>query len=255
MDVIHRFNEVGLARLDPRWAGGRPRLLGPDDEVLVVRTATTRPAEPGQPFTRWSIRKLTAHLRKVHGRVIRIGREALRSLLAGRGVTFQRTKTWKESTDPERDAELDRIEHVLERFPDRTFAFDEFGPLGIRPTAGSAWAERGRPERLPATDRRTATMDAAELEAGQRERTAGMIRLAELLAAGTPASADSVQAEIDARYRWLAELHPVTPEEFRAMGLGCVQNPSWRAAYEAVTPGLAEYQHTAIEFYATTRLV
>ncbi len=26
-DVIHRFNEIGLACLDPRWAGGRPRLL------------------------------------------------------------------------------------------------------------------------------------------------------------------------------------------------------------------------------------
>ncbi|MFF0294823.1 MerR family transcriptional regulator [Kitasatospora sp. NPDC004614] len=110
------------------------------------------------------------------------------------------------------------------------------------------------PELAEATDRRSATMDAAELRAGQRERTAGMIRLAELLAAGTPASADSVQAEIDAQYRSLAELHPVTPDEFRAMGLGCVQNPSWRAAYEAVTPGLAEYQHTAIEYYATTHL-
>ncbi|MEV5008482.1 hypothetical protein AB0K74_33250 [Streptomyces sp. NPDC056159] len=26
---------------------------------------------------------------------------------------------------------VDQIEHVLEHFPDRTFAFDEFGPLGI----------------------------------------------------------------------------------------------------------------------------
>jgi hypothetical protein len=31
-DVIHRFNEIGLAALDPQWAGGRPRLLSPDDE-------------------------------------------------------------------------------------------------------------------------------------------------------------------------------------------------------------------------------
>lgn len=87
--------------------------------------------------------------------MIRLGREALRCLLARRGVTFQRTKTWKESTDPERDAKLDRIEHVLEHFPDRTFAFDEFGPLGIRPTVGSCWAEQGRPDRLPATYHRT----------------------------------------------------------------------------------------------------
>ena len=149
-DLIHRFNETGLACLDPQWAGG-PRLLSPDDEDFVIQTATTRPHKLGQPDTRWSLRKLAAYLRKVHGRTIRIGREALRCLLARRGVTFQRTKTWKESTDPERDAKLDRIEH----FPDRVFAFDEFGPLGIRPTAGSCWAEQGRPDRLPATFHRT----------------------------------------------------------------------------------------------------
>jgi hypothetical protein len=44
---------------------------------------------------------------------------------------------------------------VLEQFPDRVFAFDEFDPLGIRPTVGSCWAEQGRPERHPATYHRT----------------------------------------------------------------------------------------------------
>ncbi|WP_456318718.1 hypothetical protein [Actinacidiphila soli] len=87
--------------------------------------------------------------------MIRIGREALRCLLSRRGVTFQRTKTWKESTDPQPDAKLDRIEHVLEHLPDRAFAFDEFGPLGIRPTAGSCWAPQNRPQRIPATYHRT----------------------------------------------------------------------------------------------------
>lgn len=96
-EVIHRFNQIGLACLDPRWAGGRPRLLSRDDEDFVVQTATTRPIKLGQPFTRWSLRKLVAYLRKVHGRMIRIGREALRGLLSRRGVTFQRTKTGKES--------------------------------------------------------------------------------------------------------------------------------------------------------------
>jgi transposase len=104
-----------------QWAGSRPRLLSPDDEDFVIATATTRPTRLGQPFTRWSLRKLVAYLRKVHGRVIRIGREALRCLLSRRGITFQRTKTWKESPDPDREAKLDRIEEVLERFPDRVF--------------------------------------------------------------------------------------------------------------------------------------
>ncbi|GAX57430.1 IS630 family transposase [Streptomyces olivochromogenes] len=118
-DVIHRFNEIGLACLDPQGAGDRPRLLSLDDEDFVAATATTGPDKFGQPFTRWSLRKLAAYLRKVHDRVIRIGREALRCLLARRGVTFQRTKSWKESTDPEHDAELDRIEYIPEQFPDR----------------------------------------------------------------------------------------------------------------------------------------
>lgn len=44
-DVIHRFNEIGPACLDPHWAGGRPRLLSSDDEDFVIQAATTRPAE------------------------------------------------------------------------------------------------------------------------------------------------------------------------------------------------------------------
>ncbi|MBB6476884.1 IS630 family transposase [Sphaerisporangium rubeum] len=154
-DVIHRFNEIGLACLDPRWAGGRPRLLSDDEGAFVVQTATTRPTRLGQPFIRWSVRKLAAYLQTLPGRAIGIGREALRALLARHGVTFQRTKTWKDSPDPDFETKLDRIEYALTQRPERTFALDEFGPLGIRPAHGSGWARKGRPDRLPATHHRT----------------------------------------------------------------------------------------------------
>src|SRR3954451_887957 len=52
--VIHRFNETGMASLDPQWAGGRPRLISPEDEAFIVATATTRPETLEQPFTRRS---------------------------------------------------------------------------------------------------------------------------------------------------------------------------------------------------------
>ncbi len=149
-EMIHRFNDKGMASLDPQWAGGRPRRITTDDEVFIVETANQRPEALGQPFTRWSIRKLVDYLGGNDCRVVVIGRERLREILAGHGITFQRTKTWKESNDPDRDAKLDRIEEVLERCPDRCFAFDEFGPLAIRPTGGSAWAPAGRPQRQPA---------------------------------------------------------------------------------------------------------
>src|SRR5436190_814549 len=153
-DVIHLFNQKGLAALDPRWAGGRPRLISDEDIAVIVTAATTRPEKLGLPFTCWSLRKLAACLAGA-GRPVRIGRERLRQILHSRGISFQRTRTWKESADPDRDAKLDRIEHVTSNFADRCFAFDQFGPLSIRPVHGSAWAPPDKPARLPATCHRT----------------------------------------------------------------------------------------------------
>lgn len=149
-EMIHRFNEKGMTSLDPQWAGGRPRQITTDDITFIVQTANARPETVGLPFTRWSIRKLVDYLVDNDQRVVKIGRERLRQILSENDITFQRTKTWKESNDPDRDAKLDRIEQVLEEFPDRTFAFDEFGPLQIRPVGGSCWSEAGRPQRQPA---------------------------------------------------------------------------------------------------------
>jgi transposase len=153
-DVIHTFNAKGLAALDPRWAGGRPRLISDGDIEVIVTAARTRPEKPVQPFTRWSLRKLAGYLAGL-GRPVRIGRERLRQVLHERGISFQRTRTWKESTDPDRDAKLDRIEYVTSAYPDRCFAFDQFGPLSIRPCHGVCRAPRKRPARLRAAYHRT----------------------------------------------------------------------------------------------------
>ncbi|MFF1904973.1 MerR family transcriptional regulator [Kitasatospora sp. NPDC058218] len=124
---------------------------------------------------------------------------------------------------------------------------------GARP-ADYEEALRDWPELAEQVRRATATMSEAEIEAGQRERTALMIRLAELMAAGTPVEADAVRAEIDGQYRSLTALRPVTAEEYRAIGRSCVEDERWRAAYEAIAPGLAAYQRDAIEAYAAARL-
>ncbi|MFF4489959.1 hypothetical protein ACFY0F_26255 [Streptomyces sp. NPDC001544] len=71
------------------------------------------------------------------------------------GITFQCTKTWKESTDPDFDAELDRIEQAIEHVSDWVFTFDEFGPL--RPPAAelpghrrlTKWRSDSVPETCP----------------------------------------------------------------------------------------------------------
>ncbi|MBO3744409.1 IS630 family transposase [Actinoplanes flavus] len=154
-DVIHAFNAIGLRCLDPQWAGGRPRLISDDDIAFIVATATARPSTLGRPFTRWSLRKLADYLATDAARTVTIGRERLRQILADNEISWQRTRTWKESKDPDFDAKLDRIEHVTTHIPQRCFAFDQFGPLSIRPHHGSSWSPLTHPDRLPATYHRT----------------------------------------------------------------------------------------------------
>jgi hypothetical protein len=52
-DVVHAFNAGGLAALDPRCVGGRPRLVGDDDIQFIVTTATIRLGKLGPSFTHW----------------------------------------------------------------------------------------------------------------------------------------------------------------------------------------------------------
>lgn len=149
-EMIHRFNERGMASLDPAWAGGWPRRITTTDRELIVSSATARPTTLGQPFTRWSIRKLQAYLATKRGPRVVCSSERLRQILAEEEITFQATKTWKESPDPVREEKLARIEEVLTHHRERTFAFDEFGPLSIKPEGGSAWARRNKPVRMRA---------------------------------------------------------------------------------------------------------
>jgi transposase len=101
-DVIHAFNERGLAALDPNWAGGRPRQITSDDEAFIVTAATTRPAKLGRPFTHWSIRKLADYLDNNTVRQVKIGRERLRQILRARGISLQRTRTGRSPLTPAR---------------------------------------------------------------------------------------------------------------------------------------------------------
>jgi transposase len=154
-EMIHRFNELGMASLDPQWAGGRPRRITTDDEDFIVETATARPEKVGRPFTHWSLEKLRGYLADNPVRTVVIGKERLRQILERRRVTFQRTKTWKESNDPHKEEKLDRIEEVLGAHPDRVFAFDEFGPLAVHPVKGCCWAAARHPQRLRANYHKT----------------------------------------------------------------------------------------------------
>ena len=150
-DVIHAFNAKGLAALDPQWAGGRPRRITDDDIEYITTTAKTRPEKLGRPFTCWSIRKLAVYLADNPVRTVVIGRERLRMVLHEHQISFQRTRTWKESKDPDKDAKLDRIEQVTTEHPRPVLRLRPVRPA-VDPPDPRQLLGTGRPSRPAAGD-------------------------------------------------------------------------------------------------------
>jgi transposase len=79
--------------------------------------------------------------------------ETVRRILHERGVTWQSSKTWKASNDPDFVAKMRRVLDLYDHPPagGRVVCVDEFGPLNLQPRPGKAWKPQGQPVRLRAT--------------------------------------------------------------------------------------------------------
>jgi transposase len=103
-DWIAHFNSRGFVGFDdPPNPEGRPSLLTSKQLRDMVKIALSRPADLGLPYTHWSVAKLRAYLIQ-RGFFPDYTDEWVRRLLKREGVSFQRTKTWKESPDPDFEA-------------------------------------------------------------------------------------------------------------------------------------------------------
>ena len=105
--VIHEFNERGMVSLDPDYRGGRPRRVTSEQRRAAVAVAGARPDRQGVALTRWSLPRLADHL--AAGGVVRISPAHLGRVLAEAGLSFQRTRTWKASPDPDYEAKAARV--------------------------------------------------------------------------------------------------------------------------------------------------
>lgn len=151
-DVIHAFNDRGFEALDPKWSGGAPRRIDEATRAWICVIARCDPRFLGQPFSVWSLTKLRDYLIGT-GRVDSISVETLRRILHDGGVSWQATKTWKASTDPDFDTKMRRVLDLYDHPPadGRVICVDEFGPLNLQPRPGRAWRPRHQPVRLRAT--------------------------------------------------------------------------------------------------------
>lgn len=102
--VIHAFNEHGAQSLRAQYAnGGAPKRILPEHESNLIELALTPPPLTGQPFNAWSLQTLrdVAVERRL---VPELCIEMVRRILKAHRVSLQRTKTWKESNDPDFEA-------------------------------------------------------------------------------------------------------------------------------------------------------
>jgi transposase len=99
--VIGEFNERGLESLDLTTGAGTPAGSPPISAKRIVAVAGARPDAQRVALTRWSLPRLSAQLR---AEGIEISPARLARVLADAGLSFQRTRSWKASPDPDYEA-------------------------------------------------------------------------------------------------------------------------------------------------------
>lgn len=157
--VIGEFNADGMESLRPPTGGGRPRRIDDAARERIRAVALARPGDLGEPGTRWSLATLRRYL--VRSKIVTtISKEHLRRVLVSMGITAQRTRTWKWSTDPLFEEKKDWVLAAYKGAEAGTIdgvvvSFDECGPISLKPHAGRGWFAKKRPARQRATYHRT----------------------------------------------------------------------------------------------------
>lgn len=98
--IIHAFTKDGINGIRPKYRGGHPPTFTEEQRKAVVELAESRPKDLGYPLSQWSLSQLQLVLIK-QKKVSYISRPTIRTILRDAGLSYQRTKTWKQSNDPQ----------------------------------------------------------------------------------------------------------------------------------------------------------
>mgnify|MGYP001048090963 FL=1 len=104
-ELIRAFNRGGLPAIKPKKPKGRSPVFTDEERATIAEFARIPPKVLGYPLNAWSLSKLKIAVeeRRLLGRKP-ISDESIRQILDEYGISYQRTKTWKQSHDPEFDS-------------------------------------------------------------------------------------------------------------------------------------------------------
>ncbi len=118
---------------------------------------------------------------------------------------------------------------------------------GYREEARKRW---GHTEAYKQSEERVKKLGPDELQKIGLEMKALTKELAECMGSGEPASGARTQALIARHYEGLKNFYDPTPEIYRGLAEMYVSDPRFKANYEKVAKGLAEYMREAMLAYA-----
>ena len=127
--------------------------------------------------------------------------------------------------------------------------FEGFNPSDYEDEARARW-----PEHFDEAQQTAQSMPPEQTAAEQKEITAAMIRMAELMTAGQLPADPAVQAEVDRHYQWVTRYWTPSAEAYRNLGQLYVDDERFHVSYEQIAAGLAAYQRDAMTIYARDRL-
>jgi len=234
--TLHHYDQIGLLQPGARTAAGY-RLYGQQDllrlqQILLFRELDVPLGEirailDDPQFD--LVQALRGHRQTLHARAAR-----LETLLH----TIDRTiATLTHSEEPP----MLTVEELYE-------GFSKEDAERYRREARANWGD----EMVEATEQRAARMSKAQWQAvGQQGEQATQL-MASLMdhAPDDPA----VQAAIAQHHAWIENFYPAPAELYRGLGQMYVEHPEFRAFYENVRPGLANFMQAAMAHYADTAL-
>ncbi len=233
--TLRHYDEIGLL-LPARIAAGGHRHYGEDEllrlqQILLMRELGLGLSEIAKVLDQQTdqVEALRAH----HSRLL-TEKERLGRLVE----TVERTIT-ELVREGEEMSKINRPENLFEGF-DHTQYDDE---------ARSRW-----PQQWEESQRFVATLTPEDTERMQRESTAQMVRMAEFMVAGAAVDDPVVLTEVDLHYQGVCRFWTPNAEAYRGLGRMYTDDERFRANYESIAPGLAEYQRDAMAAYADARL-
>ena len=104
------------------------------------------------------------------------------------------------------------------------------------------------PKLVEEANRRIRRMSPEEWAATKAEGSNVTEALAELM--DRPPNDAEVQTEVARHHAWIERFYPASAGTYRGLGQGYAQHPEFRAYYEKVRPGLADFMAAAMAVYA-----